>query len=85
MARRHRILESEVRYVMKAAHYRLETLLKKHDVGEEAHELFRVPWRLNRHMKGPPRYPEPITEDDIVGLLYATYPLRDASNGGPVA
>ena len=42
MARRHRILESEARYVMKVVHYRLEALAKEQGVGEEAQELFRV-------------------------------------------
>ena len=84
MARRHRILESEARYVMKVVHYRLEALVEEQGVGEEAQELFRVLWRFNRHMTGPPGYPEPITVDDIEGLLYATIHLRDVPREGQV-
>jgi hypothetical protein len=76
MARRHRILETEMRYVMKAVHYRLERLAEEGDIGEEAEMLFRALWRFDRHRSGPPGYPEEITEEEVTGLLYSTMDLR---------
>ena len=74
MARRHRIQEDELPYVMKAVFLRLAQLVEE-EVTPETEALFRVLWRFDRHRTGPPSYPEEITRGEVSGLLNGLYDL----------
>lgn len=75
MVRRHRLQEEEMGYVMKSVHLRLVRLARRKEYTEETETLFRVLWRLTRHSRGAPGYPE-TNEDEVKRLLRDTWDLR---------
>ena len=67
MDRRHRINDSEIKWLTQAAFYRLMGLsysFSSKGVGDEAEALFKFLWRVTRHSQGKPGYPE-ITSESI--------------------
>jgi hypothetical protein len=60
MERRHRINESEMKWIVRAVFYRLLGLSYKFEsegINEETTVLFKFLWRVTRHSKGKPGYP----------------------------
>jgi hypothetical protein len=68
MVRRHRILNNELGYVVNACYRRLVDLSLEYDEGLETLSLFRFLWRITKHRKGNPHYPE-LTPGSIGKLL----------------
>ncbi len=67
MVRRHRINESEIKWITQAAFYRLlelATFFNSEGVDDEAEALFKFLWRVTRHSQGKPGYPD-VNPDSI--------------------
>lgn len=58
MVRRHRIIDDELYYVVKACYRRLVELSYEYKIDEETKSLFTFLWRITQHRKGNPHYPE---------------------------
>ena len=58
MVRRHRILDDELIYVVYACYRRLVELSFEYEEGLETEQLFKFLWRVTKHRKGNPHYPE---------------------------
>jgi hypothetical protein len=58
MVRRHRILNEELIHVVNACYRRLVELSFEYEEGLETKQLFKFLWRVTKHRKGNPHYPE---------------------------
>ena len=58
MVRRHRIFDDELIHVTYACYCRFVLLTVNQSNDEETESLFRFLWRVAKHRKGNPHYPE---------------------------
>jgi hypothetical protein len=68
MVRRHRISETEVLPLMRAAVTKLQKLVEENILDRDVEPLFKILWRFKEHRTGPPSYPD-INKDTINELF----------------
>jgi hypothetical protein len=75
MVRRHRIFEDELIHIIYACYRRFVLLTVNQNYDEETESLFRFLWRVAKHRKGNPHYPEinPCTQSELIRDLENQY------------